>query len=156
MPETDHRLDDKYTDGIWYDTMNGDFCTIESPDGEQVILRTPDGDPFYEMPVSEWLDEQSDFRKVSDEAVEDPVSVVNRAVRILSRNDINELASVLFQEEIDLRYARQQVEIREQSEEELLSDFYDEIRESVRVAMKAEGVDEGTVGRVLRTVDDNV
>jgi hypothetical protein len=116
MTQTDsnYKLDDKYTDGIWYDQMNGDFAKVqESADGEMVELVNPEnGNVYWDMPVSEWVEsEQQDFRQVSEEAVQDPVATVNRALRLLSRNDINELASVPLQEEIDLRYAREQVSI---------------------------------------------
>ena len=120
--DTTPRLDDKYTTGIWYDTYNGDFCTIRrgfdsaSPeDGRIVELLDPDTDKVYfEMPVRKWAeDEQSDFRPVSDSAVEDPVAVVNRAVRILRRNNINELADLPDSFSIDLAYAHKQVEISE-------------------------------------------
>lgn len=111
-----YHLDDRYTDGIWYDTYNGDFAEIqEAGDGDGVHLINPEtNEVYWECTMEEWVeDEQSDFTKVSDEAVEDPVAVVNRAVRILSRNNVNELAGVPYQEAVDLRYARQQVEISE-------------------------------------------
>ena len=115
--EAEPKLDDRYTSGVWYDTYNGDFCTIqESDDGKLVELVNPEnGDVYWDMPVSEWVEsEQSDFRPVSDEAVNDPVVIINRALRILSRNDINELSSYPDKEAIDLRYARAQVSIEEQ------------------------------------------
>lgn len=109
-----YTLDNKYTKGVWYDRMNGDFAKIqESDDGELVELVNPETDNVYwDMPVSEWVkDEKDNFRKVSDEAVEDPIAVINRAVRILSRNNINELSEIPLDPAIDLRYAREQVEI---------------------------------------------
>jgi hypothetical protein len=115
------RLDDKYTSGVWYDQMNGDFAKIQrgfDPEAEGsgriVELVNPEsGNVYWDMPVREWVErEQQDFRPVSDEAVEDPVEVVNRAVRILSRNDISELSAIPHDFAVDLRYARQQVEIR--------------------------------------------
>jgi hypothetical protein len=112
-------LDDKYTDGVWYDHMNGDFSEIQrgrDDNGDPLVeLVNPEtGSVYWDMPVSVWVErEQSDFRQVSEEAVEDPVSIVNRAVRILSRNDIGKLSGIAMQEAIDLRYARQQVEVSE-------------------------------------------
>lgn len=120
--EEEHHLDDKYTTGVWYDSETGDFCTIrrgfdpDAPaDGRIVELLDPDTDKVYfEMPVRKWAeDEQSDFRPVSDSAVEDPAAVVNRAVRILRRNNINELAGLPDSFSIDLSYASKQVEISE-------------------------------------------
>lgn len=114
MPE--YGIDPKFTEGVWYDSFNGDFAKIEtSADGTVVKLINPETDEAYwDMPVEAWVEkEKQHFRPVSDEAVEDPVAVVNRALRMQSRNDVNELASVPFQEAIDLRYAREQVEIQE-------------------------------------------
>lgn len=112
MAETEQILDERYTDGIWYDLYNGDFCRIEDW-GEGVALLTPDGDHFHTMTYHEWSEEKPDFRQVSDAAVEDPAGTVRRAIRLLSRNDINELSTVPHQFSIDLRYAREQVEIRQ-------------------------------------------
>lgn len=95
---------------------NADYAKIqESADGELVEMVNPENDMVYwDMPVSEWVEkERHDFCKVSDEAVDDPVSVVNRAVRILSRNDINELSGLPMDFAVDLRYAREQVEVTE-------------------------------------------
>lgn len=120
--DTTPRLDDKYTTGVWYDTYNGDFCTIQRgfdpdapADGRIVELVNPKTDDVYwDIPVREWVgDEQSNFRPISDSAVEDPATIVSRAVRILARNDTDELMSVPDSFAIDLRYARQQVEISE-------------------------------------------
>ncbi len=122
MAKEAYRLDDKYTTGVWYDTMSGDFAKIQrgfDPDadgtGRIVEVVNPETDSVYwDMPVRQWVEEeQQDFRPVSDSAVEDPVAVVNRAVRILARNDVNEMAGIPMQEAIDLCYARQQVEITE-------------------------------------------
>ena len=118
-----HRLDDKYTTGVWYDTYNSNFCTIQRgfdpdapEDGRIVELVNPETDDIYwDMPVREWDEDilGCNFRPVSDLAVDDPVAVVNRAVRILRRNDINELSSLPDSFSTDLSYAMQQVEISE-------------------------------------------
>jgi len=118
----EYDLDDEYTTGVWYDTYNGDFCKIQRgfdpdapADGQIVELVNPETDEVYfDMPVRKWAeDEQSDFRPVSDLAVEDPAAVVNRAVRILRRNNINELVGLPDSFSIDLSYASKQVEISE-------------------------------------------
>jgi hypothetical protein len=108
-------IEDRYTNGIWYDTMNGDFAKIRQV-GELVELVNPEnGDVYWDMPVEDWEDEEkNDFVKVRQEAVDDPVAVVNRAIRMMSRNDINELSGYPFEEAIALRYARQQVTISEE------------------------------------------
>jgi hypothetical protein len=51
--------------------------------------------------------------QISEKAVENPVNVVERALRMHHRNSINELASIPEQEALDLGYARSQVEIVE-------------------------------------------
>lgn len=108
-------LDDRYTDGIWYDMHNGDFAEIQrSDDGELVELVNPEtGDVYWDMPVADWETEQHDWTKVPEEAITDPKEVVNRALRIMSRNDPSELMSVSHSFEVSLRYARDQVEISE-------------------------------------------
>lgn len=109
-----YELDDKYTKGIWYDSMHGVFAKIQRGDGQMVELINPKtGFVYWDMPVSQWVDEQSDFVRVPQEAVDDPVAIVNRALRIMSRNDVNELAGVPESFAISLRYARKQVYIRQ-------------------------------------------
>ncbi len=115
--DQEYRLDDKYLTGIWYDSQAGDFCEIAQGVGPRnqhkvELINPKNGNVYHNVSVEDWVERyQQDFRQVSEEAVEDPVSVVNRAVRILSRNDIGELSGIPMQEAIDLRYARQQVEI---------------------------------------------
>jgi hypothetical protein len=110
-------LDPKYTDGIYYDQMNGDFCEIQrgvNSNGDRLVeLVNPETKTVYhDMPVGKWVEAaRTDFRPVSDKAVEDPVTVVNRAIRMIGRNDIGELAGIPEQEAIDLRYAREQVQV---------------------------------------------
>lgn len=120
MSETQYRLDDKYTDGIWYNMMNGDFCTIQrgfDPDGEDdgrlVELVNPEtGNVYWDMPVSDWVEsEQQDFSKVSEEAVEDPVNFYTETVENLVDAAQYSGKSLPFSEEISFRYARQQVSI---------------------------------------------
>lgn len=109
------KLDDRYTDGIWYDTYNGDFAEIqESDDGERVELVEPEnGDVYWDMPEDEWLVEQHEFSKVPEPAVNDPVEYVLQGHRILKRNSIEELAALPTSFEVGYRYACKQVEVRE-------------------------------------------
>ena len=116
MAEEAYRLDDKYTEGIWYDAMNGDFCEIqEHPDKELVELVNPEnGNVYWDMPVSEWVeDEQQDFNRVLQEAVDDPVDFYRVTVENLVDAAQYQGKSLPFSEEISFRYARQQVEISE-------------------------------------------
>lgn len=105
-------LPDRYTEGVWYDSYNGDYLQFENW-GDGVALLTPDGDHFHTLTYVEFEAEQSNFRQVSEDAVEDPVAIVQRALRMMERNNIEELAGVPFEFEIDLRYAKEQVEISE-------------------------------------------
>jgi|APHM01.1.fsa_nt_gi hypothetical protein len=114
--EEDYTLDDRYTEGVWKDMHNGDFAYIrEDVTGEQVELINPEnGNVYWDMHISEWCEsEQHDFVKVQPEAVKDPVNYINRAVRIIQRNDINELSSLPMDFAIGVSYAREQVEINE-------------------------------------------
>jgi hypothetical protein len=111
-----YKLDDKYKDGIWYDLYNGDFCEIQMhPDKSIVELVNPENkNVYWDMPLHKWVErEKQDFRQVPEEAVDDPVNVVNQAIRKLTRNDSNELMSVGQDFAIKLMYARDQIEINE-------------------------------------------
>jgi hypothetical protein len=117
VSETTYTVDDKYLTGIWYDSQAGDFCQIArgAPGEYRVQLINPEnGNVYHEVSIEDWVERvHQDFRQVSEEAVEDPREVVSRAVRKLSRNDINELSTIPPQAALDLRYARRQVEISE-------------------------------------------
>lgn len=117
-----YRLDDKYTEGVWYDAMNGDFAKIQrgfDPEadgsGRLVELVNPETDSVYhDMPVSKWVeDERQDFKKVLQEAVNDPVDFYRVTVENLLDAVKYQGKSLPFSEEISFRYARQQVEISE-------------------------------------------
>lgn len=113
---TDYKLDDRYTEGVYYDSRNGDFCKIqESSDGESVELVNPETDEVYwDMDIRDWAEsEQQDFNKVPTDAVENPLEVINTAIHKLRRNDPNELMSLSEKFAMKVRYAHQQVEIRE-------------------------------------------
>jgi len=122
--EAEHHLDDRYTTGIWYDAMTGDFSKIREVD-DTIGLFEPDvepedSDPYYTFDEEGMTKEDAidtinaDMSRVSDEAVENPATVVNRALDRAARNDPNQLMSVAHQEAIDLRYARTVTEIFEQ------------------------------------------
>jgi|APHM01.1.fsa_nt_gi hypothetical protein len=117
--EAETTLDEKYTQGVWYDTVAGEFVEIvdsgdtiglHAPDSEEVYYTFDEDGMSYESAVA---NVESDFQPVSDEAQEHPERVVSRGLRIMSRNDPNELMGVPKQFAIDLRYARTQVNISE-------------------------------------------
>lgn len=113
---TDYKLDDRYKEGVYYDSMNGDFCKIQdSVDGELVELVNPETDEVYwDMDVREWIErKQQDFIKVPEDAVNDPLNVINTAIHKLRRNDPNELMSLSEKFSIKVRYAHEQVDIQE-------------------------------------------
>lgn len=109
-----HNVDDRFTEGVWYDVHHGDFNRIERDEenGEVVFLDPESEEELERIPADDFTPE--DMRRVSDSTVEDPVRVVRAALRIVSRNDINEMASIPMNEAIDLRYARQQTKIVEE------------------------------------------
>lgn len=117
MSETPYRLDDKYLTGIWYDEQAGDFCEIArgAPGEYRVELINPEnGNIYHEISLEDWCERvHQDFRQVSEEVVNDPVNFVQGAVRMMARNDINDMAGVSMQQAIDLRWAREQIEISE-------------------------------------------
>jgi hypothetical protein len=107
------RLDDRYRDGIWYDSYNGDYCKIQEgfdDDGEPLVeLVNPKTNSIYwNMTVEDWETEQSDFWQVADEAVEDPVNFVREMLDAVGRG-----RSLTQEDRINLSYARQQVSISE-------------------------------------------
>lgn len=115
MSHSDSTLEDRFTNGIWYDYGEEAFFEIQESDDGDVELVEPEGRFVYaEIHIGDWKEtEKHDFRKVSDDAVENPTETVERALRMMLRNDIEELAGYPEQEVIDLRYARGQVEITE-------------------------------------------
>jgi len=122
--EAEAHLDDRYTTGIWYDAMTGDFSKIREVD-DTIGLFEPDkepedSDPYYTFDEEGMTKEDAidtinaDMSRVSDEAVENPATVVTRALDRAARNDPNQLMKVSHQEAIDLRYARTVTQILEQ------------------------------------------
>jgi len=112
-------LDDRYTTGVYYDRHAGEYCEIVELD-ETIGLCEPGRDePYFTYDELGATKEQAiesvnkDMTEVSEQVVDNPVHVVERAIRMHQRNSINELASVPEQEAIDLGYARSQVEIVE-------------------------------------------
>lgn len=106
----------EYTEGIWYDMHNGDFTKIRWNNRERLVelVNPENGDVYWDMPLDEWeASESADFYRVRQEAIDDPVAVVNRAIRMVARNDMNELASIPLAEAIAIRYAREQVTVAE-------------------------------------------
>jgi len=65
--------DDRFVNGgLWYDGMAGDFCQFERGDGVIEMLNPETGEVYHEFGEDEWLDEQADFTRVPQEAIEDP------------------------------------------------------------------------------------
>jgi hypothetical protein len=107
-------IDKKYTEGVWYDTMNGNYCEIQQNHDLVELVNPENGNVYWDMTVADWKDgARSTLTKVPVGAVEDPVGYVNRGLRILNRNDIDELASLPYTFAIGLDWARGQVEITE-------------------------------------------
>lgn len=116
-------LDDKYTDGVWYDMAAGDYCRIvEYGDMREatVGLIEPDGersDPYYTFDEDFDNSEdilstlEADFYKVPDEAVENPVDFFIECIDHLHRGE-----SLSLRGQRGFGYSRQQVEISEKSE----------------------------------------
>lgn len=113
-------LDDRYTNGVYYDLEAGEYCGIVRID-DTIGLTEPDSDDVYwTFDMTDLTNEDvvdtinKDFIQVSEEAVENPVHfVVDMLDWIHTQNSVNELPSTSLQETIDLRYARRQIEIVE-------------------------------------------
>lgn len=119
MSETRPRLEQKYTTGVWYDQMNGDYCEIQlglfTDDDERIIeLVNPEtGNVYWDMPISQWLDEKKYFRQVHERAVNNPVDYYKSTVENLLESSQYSGKRLPFREEISFEFARQQVDIQE-------------------------------------------
>lgn len=115
-------LDDKYTNGVYRDSHTGEYCEIVELDNTIGICEPGRDEPYYTYDEEGYTKAEAidavnkEMHKVSDEAVENPTQTIERALRIMQRNDINELSSYPQREATDLGYAREQVEITELSE----------------------------------------
>jgi len=120
--EVEFQLEEKYTSGVWYDRMSGDFCTIQrgfDPDGDGdgrlVELVNPETELVYwDMSLEEWEEEKRDFVQVEEEAVEDPVNFVRQSIDNLVEASNYGGSQLPFTEEISLQYARRKVKIVEE------------------------------------------
>lgn len=73
MPPQD--LDDRYLEGVWYDSMSGDFCKLRRGDSRHVEMVNPGtSEVYHEIAYDDW--DGADFYRVPDEAIEDPVSYI--------------------------------------------------------------------------------
>lgn len=117
------QLDDHYTKGIWYDSTTKNFIKIREV-GDTIGLFNYDKEPEDNQPYFTFDDVritkedaidriESDMYRVSDDAVENPASVIKRALYRASADYPNDLMSVTHQQEIDLKYARMVTEISE-------------------------------------------
>lgn len=115
-------LDDKYTNGVYYDQRAGEYCEIVRLDDTIGLCEPGRDEPYYTFDEEGYTKQEAiesinrDMTQISEEAVENPTQIIERALRMMARNDVNELAAYPQKEAIDLRYAREQVEITELSE----------------------------------------
>lgn len=119
----DRKTIEEYTgSGVYYDHEAGEFTSfVETYSNVGFVLPEEfDRDPFHTFAGEgiESLDRiadtlQSDFTEISEETVENPARTVEAAVRIVIRNDIEELGNLSVQESLNLQYAWEQVEIKE-------------------------------------------
>jgi hypothetical protein len=112
-------LNEKYENGVWYDSQAGEFCEIENL-GDDIGLTVPGKSVLYYQFSEDGLSYEAavneihrNFERVSDEAQEHPETVVSRAIDKMVRGDPEELVTTPHTEVINLMYARSQVEISE-------------------------------------------
>jgi hypothetical protein len=104
-------------ESVWYDAASGDYCTIVSIDETIGLCHLDEEDPYFKFDDHGYTQNEAvdkitdDFTQVSAIAVEDPEILVNRAVRLIMRNDVNELMAIPTQESINLAYAWSQVSL---------------------------------------------
>lgn len=106
-------VDDKFTEGVWYDIAAGQFCTIERDDGRAVLCNPDTGEAEYHFGAEGQEFPPEDFTRVPEQAVEHPAEYVQQAISILSSGS-SEVHGYNNKSQIGLRYAREQVNIEEQ------------------------------------------
>ena len=100
---------DKYEDGVYYDKITGDFCTF-SVTNDEVEVCDLSGNT-YTTYASEDLSE-SDYTRVEDSAVENPVSYLTSWVDSLCSWNIEELTNISVQEQRSIYYAWTQTTLK--------------------------------------------
>lgn len=108
-------IDDRYTNGVWYDQQAGEFAEIVRTEDAAALTVPGKSTLYFEWDTAEEAIEEleRDFIQVPERAIENPTSVVTKAIDLAARNDVNEISNVSHRDSIALRYARQQVEIVE-------------------------------------------
>ena len=113
---TETLLDDKFKEGVWYDSQAGEFCQIIETD-EAIALVEPNGNE--ETPYFVYGDGNSeefrpdDFQQVGESAVKDPADYVREYAGLVACGALD-TRQPEWSEEINLLYALGQVEIVEQ------------------------------------------
>lgn len=112
-------LDDRYKNGVFYDRHTGDYCKIVELE-DTIGLYEPGFDkPYYTFDEGGYSKEEAielvntEMVEVSQEAIEDPVHTVKQVLRHYEDDAIGDITKASEQEVIDLRYAKEQVEIVE-------------------------------------------
>lgn len=104
-------FDDQYTDGMWYDMATGEIeCFKWGSNRETVVICDINGDEVDEVEAEDI--DPVDLVSVSDEAINDPVQVVEDELNRLRQN--NTISSMNPSAYADLKYAREMTEIVEQ------------------------------------------
>lgn len=105
------RIDDRFTEGVWYDMMTGDYLQFEQREDYDVALFDTEGDEIDVIAIEDFTPE--DFYRVPEEAVEDPVNYLTRKIdwlRVESTEPGNRLS---VRESIGVGYAQEKTEIVE-------------------------------------------
>lgn len=108
------RLDDKYTDGVWYDLQSGDYCQfVETDEGVGLVKpgQQESEEPYYlfreeydnDVEVATAI--KRDFRPVPEEAVENPVDFVRKILDNVQSGHYG-MDGLSADELTGLRYAR--------------------------------------------------
>lgn len=72
------RLDDRYTEGVYYNAASGDFCEIQRGEEAVELVNPQSGDVYHEVSYSDWHGE--DFYPVPEVAIDDPVAYLENWV----------------------------------------------------------------------------
>lgn len=104
-----HYFEDRFTNGVWYDLAVGEAVRLSREDGE-VVFSDIDGDEVDRIDIEAF--EPNDYRKVSDEALDDPVSVVESVLDDVATDSIPS-HGISMETYANLQTARELIEIEE-------------------------------------------
>lgn len=110
MPETITQDD---WDSVYYDSYNGDYFMVSLRSDGVELLDPFTGEPFYNMTVAEFLDEEENYRELQPRTLRDPADLIGEAlvaVQSAGQGDSTEARAI---DGVELEFATRAVEFVE-------------------------------------------